>query len=183
VSKRQSRNLPDRSKPRPPNRDVELGIAVGTFIREWLAAHPEMAADYWSAIAYKRPSAPQAATSPAATVPLHLAFASPENAKWWLAHIEALMSQPIQGCALPSKKPLPPKLEVVKPAPRLAPMVLNREWLDVWRKVHAPTEESAFVSRIEAERNRVKLAALMRDLSTGRTPEPFILPAMEAIAA
>jgi hypothetical protein len=125
----------------------------------------------------------EAVSSPAATAPLHLAFASPENATWWLAHIEALMSQPIQGCALPSKKPKPPKLEVVKPAPKLAPMVLNRAWLTVWRAVHAPTEESAFVSRIEAERNRVKLAALMRDLAKSRTPEPFIYPVAEAIAA
>jgi hypothetical protein len=171
VSKRQSRNLPDRSKPRPPNRDVELGIAVGTFIREWLAAHPEMAADYWSAIAYKRPSAPQAATSPAATVPLHLAFASPENAKWWLAHIEALMSQPIQGCALPSKKPLPPKLEVVKPAPKLAPMVLDRALAAAWIK--------DFQTAHTAVRNGLPLQALVKRGSEYplRVPEPVAVAA------
>jgi DNA (cytosine-5)-methyltransferase 1 len=122
---------------------------------------------------------PQAPTSPVPPAPLHLAFASAENAKWWLEHLAALMAEPVQGCATPPKSPKPPNLAVVKPAPVLVPMVLNREWLDVWRKVHAPTEESAFVSRIEAERNRVKLTALMRDLSMGRTPEPFILPAIE----
>jgi hypothetical protein len=121
----------------------------------------------------------QAPTSPVPPAPLHLAFASAENAKWWLEHLAALMAEPVQGCATPPKSPKPPNLAVVKPAPVLVPMVLNREWLDVWRKVHAPTEESAFVSRIEAERNRVKLTALMRDLSMGRTPEPFILPAIE----
>lgn len=153
-----SRNLPERAKERPPHPDVVPALAVSAFLMDWHLSHPEQQDEYMAWLRDEaakrrqmRADAPQADSGAVVVHPLHLAFASPENTKWWIEHYAALMEQPVQGCALPPKAPKPPKLEIVKGKTYLAPMVLDRASLSTWGKAFY-TAHNAHPGSIELKR-------------------------------